>query len=135
MPLCLLWHLTKHAGCFPGTQQCTAKESGKVSVQCPYSAPDYGAVSKAWCKEGDSPGCRVLVSTSYSRTPQKGRVTIQDDPQQGIVTITMEELQAQDSGVYWCALHEDAHLFRMVEVTLNISDGEYWPVEKKRGAL
>lgn len=50
---------------------------------------------------------------------------MQDNTQQGIVTVTMEKLQAQDSGVYWCALYEHDHLFRMVEVTLNISDGEY----------
>ncbi|NXE81128.1 NCTR2 protein, partial [Cochlearius cochlearius] len=64
--------------------------------------------SKAWCKEGDRQGCSVLVNTSrkpsgYLRTIRQGRVTIQDDPQQGIVTVTMEKLQAQDSGVYWCA--------------------------------
>ncbi|XP_075030217.1 polymeric immunoglobulin receptor-like [Calonectris borealis] len=109
------------------TQQYTAKESGNVSVQCPYSAPDYGAVSKAWCKERARKACTVLVITNwkprgYLRTPQQGRVTIQDNTQQGIVTITMEKLQARDSGVYWCALYEHAHLFRMVEVTLSISE-------------
>ncbi|XP_009703618.1 PREDICTED: uncharacterized protein LOC104165639 [Cariama cristata] len=65
---------------------------------------------------------RLSVSKRYRRTPQQGRVTIQDDSQQGIVTITMEKLEAQDSGVYWCALHEQSRLFRMEEVTLNISD-------------
>ena len=131
MPLCLLWDLTKHAGCFPGTQQYTAKKSGNVSVQCEYSAPDYGAVSKAWCKKGDDrKACTILVTTNskpsgYGRTPQEGRVTIQDDTQQGIVTITMEKLQAQDSGVYWCALYEDGQLLRMVEVMLSISESEY----------
>ncbi|KAM6044141.1 uncharacterized protein VSU04_013688 [Chlamydotis macqueenii] len=67
---------------------------------------------------------------------QQGRVTIQDDTQKGIVTVTMEQLQAEDSGVYWCALYEpsylyelshlyqQSHLFRMVEVTLNVSEGE-----------
>lgn len=129
--LYLLWQLIKHAGSFPGTQNHTAKESGDVSVHCPYSAQDYGAVSKAWCKEGaGKPPCTVLVSTNrkssgYLRTHPQGRVTIQDDTQQGIVTITMEKLQAPDSGVYWCALYEDTHLFRMVEVTLSVSEGEY----------
>ncbi|KAM6232480.1 polymeric immunoglobulin receptor-like [Spheniscus humboldti] len=109
------------------TQEHTAKESGNVSVRCPYSAPDYRTVSKAWCKERDRKACTILVNTNlepsgYLRTPQQGRVTIQDDTQQGIVTITMEKLQAQDSGVYWCALYEHNHLFRMVEVTLSISE-------------
>ncbi|XP_010280503.1 PREDICTED: CMRF35-like molecule 1 [Phaethon lepturus] len=105
------------------TQKYTAKESGDVSVQCRYSAPDYGVVNKAWCKEGAKKACTILVNTNrkpsgYLRTPQQGRVTIRDDTQQGIVTITMEKLQAQDAGMYWCALYEHSHLFRMVEVML-----------------
>ncbi|XP_030329013.1 uncharacterized protein LOC115602244 [Strigops habroptila] len=109
------------------TKQYRAKESGDVSVQCPYSAPDYRAVSKAWCKEGAGKACTVLVTTNlepseYHSTPQQDRVRIQDDTEQGIVTVTMERLQVEDSGVYWCALYEHAHLFRMLEVTLNVSE-------------
>ncbi|XP_064328246.1 uncharacterized protein LOC135316928 isoform X1 [Phalacrocorax carbo] len=107
-------------------QQYTAKESGNVSVQCQYSAQHYGALNKAWCKEGAQPACTAMVNTiskpsGYLRAPQQGRVTIQDDSQRGIVTITMEDVQAPDSGVYWCALYEHLHLFRMAEVTLDIS--------------
>ena len=128
--LCLLWDLTKHAGCFPGTQQYTPKESDNVSVQCPYSASYYGAVSKAWCKEGARGACTILVTTDlklsgYRKKIQQGRFTIQDDTQQGMVTVTMEKLQVQDSGVYWCALYEHGQLLRMVEVTLTVSEGEY----------
>ncbi|XP_010082919.1 PREDICTED: uncharacterized protein LOC104469887 [Pterocles gutturalis] len=109
------------------TQQYTAKESGNVSVQCPYSTLDYGAVSKAWCKEGSRKACTMLANTMWKpsgnrRKNEQSRVTIQDDTQQGIVTITMEKLQAEDSGVYWCALYEHTHLFRIVEVTLNVSE-------------
>ncbi|XP_065505695.1 polymeric immunoglobulin receptor-like [Caloenas nicobarica] len=108
-------------------QRYTAKESGNVSVQCTYSATDYGAVTKAWCKESAGNGCNVLVNTDwwpsgYLRPPQQGRVTIQDDTGLGVVTITMEELHVQDSGVYWCALYEYLGLSRMVEVTLSISE-------------
>ncbi|XP_032566794.1 CMRF35-like molecule 1 [Chiroxiphia lanceolata] len=111
---------------FKRTQQYPAKESGNVSVQCQYKNTDYGAVSKAWCKEEAGTSCEILVTTSSGpsgnqRTSQDGRVRIQDDTQQGIVTITMEQLQAQDSGVYWCALHEISGLSRMEEVTLEVS--------------
>ncbi|XP_009982010.1 PREDICTED: triggering receptor expressed on myeloid cells 1, partial [Tauraco erythrolophus] len=126
----LTWIMAVELFVFKRTQQYTAKESGDVSVQCLYRAQDYGAVSKAWCKEAAGNACTILVTTnkkptSYHRAPQEGKVTIQDDTQQGIVTITMEKLQTQDSGVYWCALYEYAHLFRMVEVTLSISKGDF----------
>ncbi|XP_027752610.1 polymeric immunoglobulin receptor-like isoform X2 [Empidonax traillii] len=111
---------------FKRTQQYTAEESGNVSVRCLYKNTDYGAVSKAWCKEGAGTPCEILVTTSSEasgnqRTSQDGRVRIQDDTQRGIVTITMEQLQTQDSGVYWCALHETSGPFRMEEVTLKVS--------------
>ncbi|KAM9217245.1 triggering receptor expressed on myeloid cells 1 isoform 2-T2 [Leptosomus discolor] len=109
------------------TQRYTAKESGNVSVECLYRAQDYGAVSKAWCKQGDKKSCTTLVhrdlrSSGYRRTLRQDRVTIQDDTQQGIVTVTIWNLQAQDFGIYWCALFEQDQLFRMVEVTLSISE-------------
>ncbi|XP_009953364.1 PREDICTED: triggering receptor expressed on myeloid cells 1 [Leptosomus discolor] len=56
-----------------------------------------------------------LRSSGYRRTLRQDRVTIQDDTQQGIVTVTIWNLQAQDFGIYWCALFEQDQLFRMVE--------------------
>ncbi|XP_015505856.1 polymeric immunoglobulin receptor-like [Parus major] len=110
---------------FKRTQQPTAKESGNISVQCHYKIAAYGAASKAWCKKEEGNTCSVLVTTSSEppagpSTAREG-VRIQDDTQQGIVTITMEQLQVQDSGVYWCALQERSGLFRMEEVTLSVS--------------
>ncbi|XP_017691278.1 PREDICTED: uncharacterized protein LOC108507640 [Lepidothrix coronata] len=111
---------------FKRTQQYTAKESSNISVQCQYKNTDYRTVSKAWCKEEAGTSCEILVTTNSGpsgnqRTSQDGRVRIQDNTQQGIVTITMEQLQAQDSGVYWCALRESSGLSRMEEVTLEVS--------------
>ncbi|KAF4800476.1 polymeric immunoglobulin receptor-like protein [Turdus rufiventris] len=113
---------------FKRTQQLSAKESDTVSVQCHYKIADYGAVTKAWCKkEGEM--CKVLASTSSEppaeNSTARDGVRIQDDRQQGIVTVTMQQLQLQDSGVYWCALQEPSALSRMEEVTLRVSRGGY----------
>ncbi|XP_064255453.1 polymeric immunoglobulin receptor-like [Passer domesticus] len=110
---------------FKRTQKLTARESGNVTVQCHYKISDYKDVSKAWCKIKEGKMCNVLV-TSRSESPAgnstaRGGVSIQDDTQQGMVTITMEQLQVQDSGVYWCALQDGSALLRMEEVTLSVS--------------
>ncbi|NWH23152.1 CLM1 protein, partial [Grus americana] len=104
-------------------------ELDSLSVQCPYSTLGHSTETKVWCRRQGQTECKAMVRTDYPSTwhtqrsaPSQGRVTMQDNTQQGIVTVTMEKLQAQDSGVYWCALYEHDHLFRMVEVTLNISD-------------
>ncbi|XP_064029758.1 polymeric immunoglobulin receptor-like [Pogoniulus pusillus] len=107
------------------TELCTAKESGKVSVQCLYSSSEHSPGSKAWCRAEAGKPCTLLASTDTesprSHKGSQGRVTIQDDSLQGIVTVTMSSLQAQDSGVYWCALQEQDQLLRMVEVTLSVA--------------
>ncbi|XP_030919411.1 polymeric immunoglobulin receptor-like [Geospiza fortis] len=110
---------------FKRTQKLTAKESDDITVKCLYKIADYSAVSKAWCKREEGKTCNVLVTTrsespAANSTAQKG-VRIQDDTQQGIVTVTMEQLQVQDSGVYWCALQDGSRLLRMEEITLNVS--------------
>ncbi|TRZ16921.1 hypothetical protein HGM15179_010234 [Zosterops borbonicus] len=110
---------------FKRTQQLTVQESGNVSVQCHYIITGYTAVSKAWCKKKEGEECIVLATTNPDLPVEPSTawagVSIQDDPLQGIVTITMEQLQVQDSGVYWCALHENSSLSRMEEITLNVS--------------
>ncbi|XP_038018682.1 polymeric immunoglobulin receptor-like [Motacilla alba alba] len=110
---------------FKRTQKLSAKESGNVSVQCHYKIADYETVSKAWCKKEEGEMCNVLVTTRpespAGNSTARKRVRIQDDTRQGIVTVTMEQLQVQDSGVYWCALQGGSGLVRVEEVTLNVS--------------
>ncbi|XP_042740333.1 uncharacterized protein LOC122187130 isoform X1 [Lagopus leucura] len=87
------------------------QELDGLSVQCPYGALGHSEGRKAWCQQRGEAECSLIVSTCYSHTwGSSGRVwnrssSIQDDAQRGIVTITMDKLQAQDSGVYWCALY------------------------------
>ncbi|OWK51762.1 CMRF35-like molecule 5 [Lonchura striata] len=110
---------------FRRTQQHAAKESGSISIQCRYSIADYRAVSKAWCKTKQGEVCDVLASTRPASpagtSTARGGVRIRDDTQQGVVTVTMEQLQVQDSGVYWCALQDGSGLLRMEEVTLSVA--------------
>lgn len=109
-------------------------ELDSLSVQCPYHALGYLYGRKAWCRYVDQTGrCELVVSTdtTYTRSIKKGqedRASIQDDTQKRTVTITMEKLQAQDSGVYWCALYTSytpIHLTRIMEVRLSVDKREY----------
>ncbi|XP_064589145.1 polymeric immunoglobulin receptor-like isoform X3 [Zonotrichia leucophrys gambelii] len=110
---------------FKRTQKLTAEKSANITVKCHYKIADYSTVSKAWCKREEGKTCKVLVTTTSespaANSTAQERVRIQDDTQQGIVTVTMEQLQVQDSGVYWCALLDGSGLLRMEEITLNVS--------------
>uniref|UniRef100_A0A8B9UZN6 Ig-like domain-containing protein n=1 Tax=Anas zonorhyncha TaxID=75864 RepID=A0A8B9UZN6_9AVES len=105
-------------------------ELDSLSVQCPYRDLGYRSVRKAWCRyTGQTGRCELVVSTDTTYTwgtnsGQKGRAWIQDDTQERTVTITMEKLQAQDSGVYWCALYTPLatiRFTRLMEVRLSVA--------------
>ncbi|XP_071884393.1 CMRF-35-like molecule 4 [Anas platyrhynchos] len=105
-------------------------ELDSLSVQCPYHALGFRSERKAWCRAvGQTGGCELMVSTDTTYTwgiskGKEGRASIQDDTQNRTVTITMEKLQAQDSGVYWCALYRlypTIHFTPIMEVRLSVA--------------
>ncbi|KAM6369964.1 polymeric immunoglobulin receptor-like [Pluvialis apricaria] len=102
------------------------RELDGLSVQCPYSAPGYSTETKVWCRREGQSGCKVVVRTDYA-SPRRNskaleeRTLIQDDTQNRTVTINMWKLQAQDSGVYWCALYRGYSLTRIMEFKLSVS--------------
>nr|XP_038024272.1 LOW QUALITY PROTEIN: polymeric immunoglobulin receptor-like [Anas platyrhynchos] len=105
-------------------------ELDSLSVQCPYRKLGYSSGRKAWCRyPGQTGTCDLVVSTDFPNTlsiskAQKGRAWIQDDTQERTITITMEKLQAQDSGVYWCALYRpytSIPFTRIMEVRLSVA--------------
>lgn len=109
-------------------------ELDSVSVQCPYHALGYRHERKVWCRHlGQTGRCELVVSTYTTYTwsinkAQKDRASIQDDIQKRTVTITMEKLQAQDSGVYWCALYTSYTYIpftRIMEVRLSVDKREF----------
>lgn len=124
--------------CFPEFQEYDAMEGQSLSVQCPYNTQDYKEEKKAWCRRTVQNECDVLVNTdpgyfTYHNRAQKGRARIHDDTQKGIVTITMEKLQVDDAGVYLCALYTPSGRYRIIEVKLAVTKGEYLLVGKMWG--
>uniref|UniRef100_A0A8C4VP40 Triggering receptor expressed on myeloid cells 1-like n=1 Tax=Gopherus evgoodei TaxID=1825980 RepID=A0A8C4VP40_9SAUR len=107
-------------------QEYDAIEGQSLSVQCPYNIQDYKEVKKAWCRRKGQNRCDVLVNTGhrhyrYQNRAQKGRARIHDDTQKGIVTVTMENLQVDDAGVYWCAHYKPPSFYLIFEVKLAVT--------------
>uniref|UniRef100_A0A8C6JUN9 Uncharacterized protein n=1 Tax=Melopsittacus undulatus TaxID=13146 RepID=A0A8C6JUN9_MELUD len=105
-------------------------ELDSVSVQCPPSTMSYSVGTKVWCRREDETLCSVMARTDYPSTQLnskalKDRTSIQDDTQKRTVTITMQKLQAEDSGMYWCALYRRSHFTWLMEVRLSVLKSEY----------
>ncbi|XP_030417276.1 triggering receptor expressed on myeloid cells 1-like isoform X3 [Gopherus evgoodei] len=101
-------------------------EGQRLIVECRYNYWDYSAMLKSWCQLRDEK-CFPLVSTSYTSYGYRnkatfGRATIEDHTGNRIVTITMEKLQVQDSGVYWCARYYPPNtMYPLMTIKLDVS--------------
>ncbi|NXO51406.1 TREM1 protein, partial [Aramus guarauna] len=84
-------------------------EGSTLCIQCPYTELDDYWQQKAWVRVRQNKP-EVLVETTnprqypYTTRTTKGKVTIEDNLMHRTVVITMTNLQAEDSGTYFCAL-------------------------------
>nr|XP_025038516.1 triggering receptor expressed on myeloid cells 1-like [Pelodiscus sinensis] len=109
-------------------QEYNALEGQSLSVQCPYNTELYKKAQKAWCQRTAQSTCADLVSiddglVTYHNRAQNGKAMIYDNTQTGTVTVTMEKLQTDDAGVYWCTLYEPPNLYLLIEVKLTVTKG------------
>ncbi|XP_072563560.1 uncharacterized protein [Paramormyrops kingsleyae] len=70
----------------------TVQEEENVTIPCSYDNK-HADYQKLWCRQS--------MSSCFS---QRGRMSVTDDPDQGVFTVTMRSLQRHDSGIYWCAV-------------------------------
>uniref|UniRef100_A0A3B3SKL1 Ig-like domain-containing protein n=1 Tax=Paramormyrops kingsleyae TaxID=1676925 RepID=A0A3B3SKL1_9TELE len=83
----------------PSLVTAIAKES--VTIQCHYD-PRYRNHEKYWCRGAIRDFCRAVVKTTGSNT--NNRTAMSDDRYNGVLTVTVHDLQLKDSGKYWCAI-------------------------------
>ncbi|NXX95874.1 PIGR protein, partial [Centropus bengalensis] len=116
-------------------------ELDRLSVQCSYSKLEYERDTKAWCRREEQDKCNPVARTDFSPTPRNikdlaARSSIQDDTRNRTITITVEKLQAQDSGMYWCARYVAPAPTWIMEVSLSVSKSEYlWATAVDAGSL
>ncbi|NXH74345.1 TREM2 protein, partial [Hydrobates tethys] len=101
-------------------------EGSTLYIQCPYRAQANYQQQKALCRMRGNV-CELLVETTnpteYSHTIRatKGKVTIEDNPMRRTVSITMKNLQAEDSGTYSCAYRSYNNWYPQLKmISLNV---------------
>ncbi|XP_072563378.1 polymeric immunoglobulin receptor-like isoform X1 [Paramormyrops kingsleyae] len=98
----------------------TVQSGGSVTIPCLYE-DRYKNHVKNWCKGDYGQSCTSIVRTD---SPQKkGDMSIRDDPEQRVFTVTMNNLRTGDSGHYWCSVENSGDLDVGAWVTLSITDG------------
>uniref|UniRef100_A0A3B3T973 Ig-like domain-containing protein n=1 Tax=Paramormyrops kingsleyae TaxID=1676925 RepID=A0A3B3T973_9TELE len=78
----------------------SAWRGGSVTIPCFYG-DRYKTHVKYWCRGDYRDACTPIV---HSDSPQEGKVSIRDDPDQRVFTLTINNLTAGDSGYYSCGV-------------------------------
>ena len=77
-------------------------EGGEVQVICPYHPEDSGK-TKLLCKDEFKRNNKPLIITQGGQTQAtRGRFSLHDSPTDGVFTVNITGLEAEDSGKYWC---------------------------------
>uniref|UniRef100_A0A8C8GXK0 Ig-like domain-containing protein n=1 Tax=Oncorhynchus tshawytscha TaxID=74940 RepID=A0A8C8GXK0_ONCTS len=81
--------------------QVTLYRGQSLSALCPYDQR-YKEDVKYWCRMKGELDCTTIVRTDFPL--RRGDVSITDDPSQHVFTVTMQNLQIQDTGEYVCTV-------------------------------
>ncbi|XP_061095034.1 polymeric immunoglobulin receptor-like [Conger conger] len=79
-------------------QEVAGVEGGHVSVPCHYNEPSS---MKKWCRIEGS-----CVEVNSGESIKYGRSEMKDDRSKKVFTVTVRELNMEDTGWYWCAAGE-----------------------------
>ncbi|NXH30833.1 CLM7 protein, partial [Myiagra hebetior] len=93
------------------------REGDTLIVQCPYAAQTEDWDVKYWCLGTDR--CQELARIYQHRGQSSDRrIKMKDDSSSRTVSITMTDLQAKDSGTYFCAFYSTGYLLK--KISLNV---------------
>uniref|UniRef100_A0A7N9CFF7 CD300e molecule n=1 Tax=Macaca fascicularis TaxID=9541 RepID=A0A7N9CFF7_MACFA len=96
--------------CFSGCLSLTGPDSvtgtvgGSLRVWCQYEST-YKGYNKYWCRGQYDTSCESIVETKgEEKVERNGRVSIRDHPEALAFTVTMQNLNEDDAGSYWCKI-------------------------------
>ncbi|XP_052390214.1 CMRF35-like molecule 1 isoform X34 [Carassius gibelio] len=97
-----LWLITAPEGRAGSvSRRLTVQTGGSLIIPCHYDRK-YTDHKKYWCFHAKSAYnyCSILAYANET----KGRVSVIDHPDQSFFTVTMRNLQNEDTGAYWCVV-------------------------------
>ncbi|XP_047018633.1 polymeric immunoglobulin receptor [Ictalurus punctatus] len=80
-------------------RQFSFKTGASVTIPCHYDTA-YIQHRKYWCYGTTFSSCKIQA---YANDRQ-GKVTVTDNPAESLFTVTMNNLQTDNTGTYWCAV-------------------------------
>uniref|UniRef100_A0A3B3T3A1 Ig-like domain-containing protein n=1 Tax=Paramormyrops kingsleyae TaxID=1676925 RepID=A0A3B3T3A1_9TELE len=101
-------------------KRLSVQRGGSVTIPCFYG-DRYKTHVKYWCRGYN---VRSFSSIVHSDSPQEGKMSIRDDPDQRVFTVTINNLTAGDSGYYSCGVNISGGSDVGDQVHLSVTEGK-----------
>ncbi|KAL0151809.1 hypothetical protein M9458_052810, partial [Cirrhinus mrigala] len=87
------------------TMPVVGREGDSAEIKCPYDAK-YAKEIKHLCKgKCFTEDARNIIKSDEDHV-KKPKISVKDDTELNLFTVTMTELRAEDAGKYWCAVKD-----------------------------
>lgn len=97
---------------------------GAVNITCAYDG-GYTTKEKYFCRGQNFITCSDLIKTHVKdEWVKKGRFSLYDNTRASVFTVTITDLNEEDSGTYYCAVDIFLAGDIYTEVILNVTEGE-----------
>lgn len=108
-----------------GPRQVYGLIDGSVTVKCFYPPTKVNRHDrKYWCRESSRNCLTVVSSNGYTSPSYRGRASISDYPEQGVMVVNISQLVLSDRGTYQCGVGLNGRGLSY-KVSLDISEGNY----------
>ncbi|XP_072566574.1 CMRF35-like molecule 6 [Paramormyrops kingsleyae] len=118
-PLMLLFLLIAGLTGVSTVKRVSVQGGGSVTIPCFYE-DRYKTNVKYWCRGYYSNSCPPIVRTDV---PQEGKISIRDDPDQRVFTLTINNLTPGDFDWYSCGVEISGVLDVGDRIYLSVTDG------------
>uniref|UniRef100_A0A671SQV5 Si:ch211-9d9.8 n=1 Tax=Sinocyclocheilus anshuiensis TaxID=1608454 RepID=A0A671SQV5_9TELE len=98
----------------------TVQTGGSLIIPCHYDRK-YTEHKKYWCFHAKAAYNYCYILAYVNET--KGKVSVLDHPDQSFFTVTMRNLQYEDTGAYWCAVEIEGITLDVTEHSVSGHEG------------
>ena len=101
------------------------REGDSSEIKCPYDE-NHSTEIKYLCKGKCFTKDAQNIIQSDEAHVNKPKISVKDDTELNLFTVTLSDLRAEDAGIYWCAVEGAFNL--PIELMIVLKDGEsvFW---------
>lgn len=101
------------------------REGDSSEIKCPYNAKHAKEVKhlcKGKCFTEDA---QNIIRSDESHVI-KSKISVKDEPELNLFTVTLSDLRAEDAGIYWCAVKDAFNLPTELMIVMKDGEGVFW---------